>query len=78
MPFGKRKPRPYLVDGFDAVMAAIDRDPTGTGSGQLASPSQNAGESEGAGLANDLAQDRKEALERIDGKGSKLRTHLPR
>ncbi|MFA5564832.1 MAG: hypothetical protein WDA77_02735 [Acidimicrobiia bacterium] len=78
VPFGKRKPRPYLVDGFDAVMAAIDRDPTGTGSGQLASPSQNAGESEGAGLANDLAQDRKEALERIDGKGSKLRTHLPR
>lgn len=76
-----QKPKPYLTEGFDQVMAAIERDPYGTGIENDDSTLSGDGEAlliDGETNAIELAQDRLDALERIDGKGSKLRTHMPR
>lgn len=57
-------------DGFDQAIAAVEADPDGAVAGE--------GEDREESDADAAAADRREALERIDGARSRLRTHLPR
>jgi hypothetical protein len=57
----------FRGDGFDEAIAAVEADPRG-GTTSVDSPNPDEG----------AAADRREALERIDGARSRLRTHLPR
>lgn len=63
----------YRGDGFDQAIAAVEADPRG-GTTSVAGGEQDDDDEDAA----NAAADRREALERIDGARSRLRTHLPR